>query len=217
VITGPDGRAPAQVITSSPPTQTEDICKLIVVAQSDDADRPLSAVDTPSSRHPHPFLSTSSAFRKRWIRVVEKTTVYRSSAVSSAQALPTHAASARRKRPAGPCSNTPGNHLGGTKSGPSPAGGPTLHHRPLPRLVSFSDPWPVPTLRAASELYSCAIQQRRRPTPVHNVLWVPNSSSTAVTCGIARRWLSGMIVGRGGATALSHLPAARGMAGTAGP
>jgi hypothetical protein len=60
VITGPDGRAPAQVITSSPPTQTEDICKLIVVAQSDDADRPLSAVDTPSSRHPHPFVDQFS-------------------------------------------------------------------------------------------------------------------------------------------------------------
>jgi hypothetical protein len=49
------------------------------------------------------------------------------------------------------------------------------------------------------------------------MVWVPNSSSTAVTCGITRRWPSGMIVGRGGAIALSHLPAARGMGGTAGP
>jgi hypothetical protein len=48
-------------------------------------------------------------------------------------------------------------------------------------------------------------------------MWVPNSSFTAVTCGIARRWPSGMIDGRGGMTALSHLPAARGMAGAAGP
>jgi hypothetical protein len=46
---------------------------------------------------------------------------------------------------------------------------------------------------------------------------VPNSSSTAVTCGIARRWPSGMIAGRGGTTVLSHLPAARGMAWTADP
>jgi hypothetical protein len=48
-------------------------------------------------------------------------------------------------------------------------------------------------------------------------VWVSNSSSTAVTCGIARRWPSGMIVGRGGTTALSHLPAARGMPWAAGP
>jgi hypothetical protein len=163
VIIGPDGHAPAQVTTSSPTTLQTHLWR-----------SPTTLTDhSPRwTRRPRVIpilLSTSSAFRKRWIMVVEKTTVYRSSAVSSAQALPTHAASARRKRPAGPCSNTPGNHLGGTESGPSPAGGPTLHHRPLPRLVSFSDPWPVPTLRAASELYSCAIQQRRRPTPVHNV------------------------------------------------
>jgi hypothetical protein len=39
-------------------------------------------------------------------------------------------------------------------------------------------------------------------------LWVPNRSSTVVTCGIERRWTSDMIAGRGGTTALSHLPAA---------
>jgi hypothetical protein len=57
-------------------------------------------------------------------------------------------------------------------------------------------------------------------TEVHQQVagvWVPNSSSTAVTCGLARRWLSGMIVGRGSTTALSHLPAAGGVAWTAGP
>jgi hypothetical protein len=52
---------------------------------------------------------------------------------------------------------------------------------------------------------------------MNGMLWVPNSSSTAVTCGLARGWLSGMIVGRGGATALSHLPAAGGVAWAAGP
>lgn len=36
-------------------------------------------------------------------------------------------------------------------------------------------------------------------------MWVPNSSSSAVTCGIVRQWPWGMIVGRGSTTALSHL------------
>src|SRR5437588_6702855 len=48
-------------------------------------------------------------------------------------------------------------------------------------------------------------------------LWVPNWSSMAVTCGIAARWSWGMIVGRGGTTAVSDLPAGHGLAGTAGP
>jgi hypothetical protein len=37
------------------------------------------------------------------------------------------------------------------------------------------------------------------------ILWVPNWPSTAVTCGIAARWPWGMIVGRGGTTAVSDL------------
>jgi hypothetical protein len=60
VITGPDGHAPAQVTTSSPTTQTENVCKLIVGTQSDDADRPLSAVDTPSSVIPILFVDQLS-------------------------------------------------------------------------------------------------------------------------------------------------------------
>jgi hypothetical protein len=44
-------------------------------------------------------------------------------------------------------------------------------------------------------------------------LWVPNCSSTAVTCGIAVRWSSGMIVGRGGTTAVFNLPTGPGLAG----
>jgi len=48
-------------------------------------------------------------------------------------------------------------------------------------------------------------------------LWVPNWSSTAVTCGIAGRWSSGMIVGRGGTTAISDLLAAHGLARAARP
>jgi hypothetical protein len=46
---------------------------------------------------------------------------------------------------------------------------------------------------------------------------VPNWPSTAVTCGIAGQWRSGMIVGRGGTTAISDLPAAHGLARTARP
>ncbi|MCA1694063.1 MAG: hypothetical protein LC749_04660, partial [Actinobacteria bacterium] len=37
-------------------------------------------------------------------------------------------------------------------------------------------------------------------------LWVPNWPSTAVTCGIPGQLPSGMIVGRGGTTAVSDLP-----------
>jgi hypothetical protein len=47
-------------------------------------------------------------------------------------------------------------------------------------------------------------------------VWVPNSSSIAVTSSVARRWLSGMIVDHGGATAVSELPAAGGVAWPAG-
>jgi hypothetical protein len=48
-------------------------------------------------------------------------------------------------------------------------------------------------------------------------LWVPNRSSASLTCGIAGRWSSGMIAARGGSTVVSDLPAAHGLAGTAGP
>jgi hypothetical protein len=45
---------------------------------------------------------------------------------------------------------------------------------------------------------------------------VPNSSSTVVTSSVARRWMSGVIVDHGGATAVSERPAAGGMAWRAG-
>jgi hypothetical protein len=47
-------------------------------------------------------------------------------------------------------------------------------------------------------------------------LWVPNSSSTAVTSSAARRWMLDMIVDRGGATAVSVPPAAGSVAWPAG-
>ena len=140
------------------------------MAQSDDADRPPSAVDTLPASSPICFIDQLSIPEKDGSGLSKRQPcVYRSSAVSSAQALPTHAASAHHQRPAGPCPNTPDNHLGDTESGLSPAGGPTLHHRPLPRLVRFPGAWPVPTSVQPAQLYSCAIQQRHRPTPAHNV------------------------------------------------
>jgi len=48
-------------------------------------------------------------------------------------------------------------------------------------------------------------------------VWVPNWPSTALTCGIAGRWRSGMIAGRGDRTVVSDLPAGHVLAGTAGP
>jgi Homeodomain-like domain len=47
-------------------------------------------------------------------------------------------------------------------------------------------------------------------------LWVPNWPSTAMTCDVVGQWSSCMIVGRGGTTAVSDLPAAYRLAGTAG-
>jgi hypothetical protein len=43
--------------------------------------------------------------------------------------------------------------------------------------------------------------------------YMPNSSSTAVTCGITRWGPSGMIADRGGTTAVSDLPTGDGLAG----
>jgi hypothetical protein len=48
--------------------------------------------------------------------------------------------------------------------------------------------------------------------PAIGEVWVPNSSCTAVTCGLAQRWPLSMITGCSGATALSHLLATRGVA-----
>jgi hypothetical protein len=80
----------------------------------------------------------------------------------------TRAASAHHQRTAGPCPNTPHNHLRCAESGPSPARGPTVHHRQLPRLVRFPGPWPVPTaVRPASctaAQYSNAADQHRPTT-----------------------------------------------------
>jgi hypothetical protein len=83
VITRPDWQTPAQATISLPTAQRESMGKLIFLAQSDDTDQPLPGW----TRHPRAIfilLTASSAFQKRWITVVEKTTVFRSSAVSSA-------------------------------------------------------------------------------------------------------------------------------------
>jgi hypothetical protein len=51
---------------------------------------------------------------------------------------------------------------------------------------------------------------------VSRCVWVPNCSYTAVTCGITGQWSSRMIVDRDGRTAISDLPTAHSLAGTAG-
>jgi hypothetical protein len=152
--------------------------------------------------------------------VVEKITVFRSSAVSSAprahhplhqksslitpttpqlppraaptpryspavptgtanppQALPPAPHQCVTNAPAGPCPNTPHNPLGGTESDPSPTGGPTRPSPPAPAPIQFPRSIANPKPCTASELYSCAIQQRRRPTPAYNVRHWP------ATCG----------------------------------
>ena len=49
------------------------------------------------------------------------------------------------------------------------------------------------------------------------LLWVPNWSSTVVTCDIAGQWSSGMIVHCGTSTAVSDLPGTHRLARAAGP
>jgi len=69
----------------------------------------------------------------------------------------------KRQRPAGPCPHTPHNPIGGTESNHGPACGPTFHHRQLSRLVRFTGPWPVPTVRCQR-----AVQLRNTATPPTN-------------------------------------------------
>ena len=84
VTIGPDRHAPAQVTTLVTHHAKRNIRKPIFAAQSHNADRPPSAPDTSSSRHPLLFVDPLNISGKRRITVVKKTTVFRSSAVSSA-------------------------------------------------------------------------------------------------------------------------------------
>jgi len=165
VMTGPDGHAPAQVTTSSPTTHTENICKIIVVAQSDGADRPLSARTRRPRVIPILFVDQLSISGKRWIRVVEKTTVYWSSAVSSAQAFPTHAVSARHQRPADPCPNTPRQPSRRHRIQPQPG-------RRRTHLASPPAPAPSQFQRSMASPQPCAagvaVQLRNTATPPTN-------------------------------------------------
>jgi hypothetical protein len=78
---------------------------------------------------------------------------------------PTHAHQYVTNAPPSLCPNTPHNPLGATESGNSPAGGPTVHHCQLPRLVSLPGSWPVPTLRRQR-----AVQLRNTATPPTNTV-----------------------------------------------
>jgi len=67
------------------------------------------------------------------------------------------------------------------------------------------------TTKPATRSIPCRTNTRRG-----YILWAPNWSSMTVICGIDVQWPSGLIVGRGGTTAVSDLPTSDGLAGTAG-
>ncbi len=89
------------------------------------------------------------------------------------------------------------------------------HHAELARMLldqidGLSTQIEQLTTRAEQLLQSIPAAQAADQQEHSGALWVPNSSSTAVTSSVARRWLSDLIVDRGGATAVSELSAAGG-------
>src|SRR5437763_9964403 len=96
---------------------------------------------------------------------------------------------------------------------------PNSHHKcrqpPRPKLRDLEHVDLYDDLGKCRRQRSHVLTTRHRPERRPS-LWVPNWPSTAVTCDIAVRWSSGMIVGRGGTTAVPDLPAGHGVAGTAG-
>ena len=176
MIIGQDGYAPAQVTTSSPTAQIENICKLIVVAS------PTTLTDhfPRWARSPCviPILFVDQlSIPKRWIRVVEKTTVYRSSAVSSAQALPTHTGISASQTPCGPVVQQARQPSGRDRMRPQPGRRIYLASSPAPAPSQFPPSMASLNTARPAQLYSSAVQQRRRPTPAYNVRYWP------ATCG----------------------------------
>lgn len=196
------------------------IRKPIVVAQADDADRPPSAPDTPSSRHPPSSLSTSSALRKKMDQCCRKGNRIPefSGALSTTHAPPApaevvhghchHSATATRGPVLAP---PPLTHRLDRPAIPTPALPPAPHQRLSKPLRARAPPAPRPSRRRRIRLqpgrrtyrpsppgpapsqfprsmarfnaawpaqrYSCAVQQRHRPTPTYNVRHWP------ATCG----------------------------------
>jgi len=153
VIIGPDGHTPAQVTTWSLTTQKE------TSANPSLWHSPTTLTDHPpqQTRHPrvipYPLCRPAQHFGKRWIRVVKKTTVFRSSAVSSA-----------------PHSHHPLRRKSSMVTATTAQLPPRSHADSPPGPAPSQFPRSMASLNAArpAQLYSCAIQQRRRPTPTRN-------------------------------------------------
>ena len=173
VITGPDWHTPAQMTRSSPPHQ-EKTSAHSSLAQSDDADRSLSAVDRSSLRHLPLSLSTSSALSEKVGSGLSKRPPY--SGVQRCRQL--HAAITHAGEKSSMASPTTA-HLSpvvptprhwptvpmGTTT-PTPALPPSP---PVPAPSQFFRSMASPNRARPAQLYSCGIQQRRRPTPAYNV------------------------------------------------
>jgi hypothetical protein len=165
VITGPDWHTPALVTRSSPPRQ-EKTSVNSSLAQFDDADRSLSAVDTSSLRHPLSSLSTSSAFRKKLDQGLSKRSPY--SGVQRCRQLHaaiTHSGESR------PWSVPPQRNFHPRSCRFTATDQPSLWApQPLTPALPLSPPVPPPSQFPRSvaspnrarpvQLYSCGIQQQ---------------------------------------------------------
>jgi hypothetical protein len=182
VVTGPGWHTPAQVTRSSPPHQEKHLPTSL-------GRSPTTLTDHCPRWTGHPCVIPHRLYRpaqhsgKSWIRVVEKITVFRSSAVSSAPRC--HHPLRRKSSMVSPTTAQlppPGSCRLPATDQPSLWAPQSLpqrchHHRRFPRRVSFPRSMASPQPCAASELYSCGIQQRHRPTPAYNARYRP------ATCG----------------------------------
>jgi hypothetical protein len=175
VITGPGWHTPAQVTRSSPPHQ-EKTSANFSLAQSDDADRSLSAVDRSSLRHPSSSLSTSSAFRKKGGSGLSKRSPYSGvQRCRQLQAAITHSGGSRPWSVPPSAPSTPRScRLPATDQpslwAPQPQPQRCHHHRRFPRLVRFprsmaSPNRARPARSCTAAEYSNATDQHRPTTP----------------------------------------------------
>jgi hypothetical protein len=195
------------------------IRKPIVVAQADDADRPPSAPDTPSSRHPPPLCRPAQHFEKDGSVLskrppysgVQRCPQHHARTTSSGGSRPWSLPPQRNCYPGPVLAPPPLTHRLDRPAIPTPALPPAPHQRVSKPLRARAPPAPRPSRRRRIRLqpgrrtyrpsppgpapsqfpqsmarfnaawpaqrYSCAVQQRRRPTPAHNTRHRP------ATCG----------------------------------
>jgi hypothetical protein len=175
VITGPDWHILAQVTTSSPATQTENIRKLICWRSP----TPLTHHSPRQTRHPRvippPLNDQLSIPGQRWITVVEKATVFRSSGCH------------QRHATLAPATSAPGIHEPFPPHHNShPKGDADLRHQPATpadaanpypkrshsRRISSSQHAPRATFR------HIRTPSRRPPIPATNPTCTPTPSTT---------------------------------------